>query len=55
MNSDKIYEIQAPYLVMDEAKELLNSFYVSKGPVKEVKHEDPKRLKDDDVFNEVLK
>lgn len=53
MNSDKVYEIQAPYLVMDEAKKLLNPFYVSKGPVKEVKPEEPQKLTEKDVFADV--
>ncbi|MCQ6282127.1 FtsK/SpoIIIE domain-containing protein [Bacillus sp. EB600] len=53
MNSDKVYEIQAPYLVMEEAKKLLSPFYVSKGPVKEVKPEEPKQLTESEVFNDV--
>lgn len=52
MNSDKVYEIQAPYLVMDEAKKLLTPFYVSKDPVKEVKPEELKQLTEKDVFND---
>jgi DNA segregation ATPase FtsK/SpoIIIE, S-DNA-T family len=30
MNSDQLYEIQAPYLEMEDAKELLNPFMVAK-------------------------
>jgi DNA segregation ATPase FtsK/SpoIIIE, S-DNA-T family len=55
MNSDKIYNIQAPYLVMKEAKKLLEPFYVAKGPVKEVHPEEPeksKQLSEKDVFND---
>ncbi|USK75737.1 hypothetical protein [Peribacillus frigoritolerans] len=36
MNSKKLYELQAPYLTIKRAKELLNPFVVAKGPVKEV-------------------
>jgi S-DNA-T family DNA segregation ATPase FtsK/SpoIIIE len=39
MNSDKIYELQAPYLELDEAKKLLNPFYVSKTNVKDISME----------------
>lgn len=53
MSSDKIYEIQAPYLVMEEAKKLLNPYYVSKGPVKEIIPEEPIQLTEKDVFNDV--
>lgn len=35
MNSDKLYELQAPYLTIKKGKELLNPLVVSKGPVKE--------------------
>ncbi|MEH7122135.1 FtsK/SpoIIIE domain-containing protein [Bacillus sp. JJ1773] len=52
MNSDKLYEIQAPYLTMENAKKLLNPFMVSKSPVKEVT-EKPKALTEKDVFNDV--
>lgn len=52
MNSDKLYEIQAPYLTMEKAKKLLNPFMVSKGPVKEVK-EVPPQITEKDVFNDV--
>ncbi len=30
MNSDKNYGLQAPYLTMERAKELLNPFMISK-------------------------
>jgi DNA segregation ATPase FtsK/SpoIIIE, S-DNA-T family len=53
MNSDKIYNIQAPYLVMKDAKKLLEPFYVAKGFVKEVEPEQPKRLSEKDVYNDV--
>ncbi|MFE4522587.1 FtsK/SpoIIIE domain-containing protein [Cytobacillus firmus] len=52
MNSDKLYEIQAPYLTMDKAKKLLGPFMVAKGPVKEVK-EVPPQITEKDVFNDV--
>ncbi|MBX9972552.1 FtsK/SpoIIIE domain-containing protein [Cytobacillus firmus] len=52
MNSDKLYDIQAPYLTMEKAKKLLNQFMVAKGPVKEVK-EDPPQITEKDVFNDV--
>lgn len=52
MNSDKLYEIQAPYLTMETAKKLLNPFMVVKGPVKEVKEETP-QITEKDVFNDV--
>lgn len=51
MNSDKLYEIQAPYLTMKKARELLNPFMVGKGPVKEVATK-PKQLTEKDVFND---
>ncbi|MCM3032823.1 FtsK/SpoIIIE domain-containing protein [Niallia sp. MER 6] len=51
MNSDKIREIQAPYLTMDKAKKLLNPFMVMKEQAKEVKPEEPKQLTEEDVFN----
>jgi DNA segregation ATPase FtsK/SpoIIIE, S-DNA-T family len=37
MNSDKLYQLQAPYLDIEEAKELLNPYCVSKTDIKEVK------------------
>ncbi|KYD04160.1 hypothetical protein B4102_3309 [Heyndrickxia sporothermodurans] len=43
MNSDKLYEIQAPYLEMDEAKKLLNPFCVAKEGAKMVYDEPPKQ------------
>jgi DNA segregation ATPase FtsK/SpoIIIE, S-DNA-T family len=52
MNSDKVYEIQAPYLEMMDAKKLLEPFYVAKGDVKEVKPEEPKQLSEKDVYND---
>jgi len=55
MNSDKLYDIQAPYLVMSKAKELLSPFMVSKGPIMDVTPEEqaPKQLTEEDVFNDV--
>ncbi|MGG3694311.1 FtsK/SpoIIIE domain-containing protein [Heyndrickxia ginsengihumi] len=53
MNSDRVYELQAPYLTMDEAKKMLNPFMVTKTPVKEVKPEEAKQLTEKDVFNDV--
>lgn len=52
MNSDKLYEIQAPYLTMDKAKKLLDPFMVAKGQVKEVKENSP-QITEKDVFNDV--
>lgn len=52
MNSDKLYEIQAPYLEMEKAKELLNPFIVMKSSIKDVT-EEPKELTEGDVFNDV--
>lgn len=52
MNSDKLYEIQAPYLTMEKAKKLLDPFMIAKGLVKEVK-EVPPRITEKDVFNDV--
>ncbi len=52
MNSDKLYELQAPYLDIEKAKKILNPFYVSKKEVKEVKDEQP-QLTEKDVFNDV--
>lgn len=56
MNSDKLYELQAPYLTIKKAKELLNPFMVAKGTVKEVTPEEPtvKGLTEKDVFNDVI-
>lgn len=50
MNSDKLYELQAPYLTIDEAKRLLNPFMISKGPVKEVTPEESAPITEKDVF-----
>lgn len=52
MNSDKLYEIQGPYLTMDKAKKLLDPFMVAKGPVKEVK-DVPSQITEKDVFKNV--
>lgn len=52
MNSDKLYEIQAPYLSMEQARKLLDPFTVAKGPVKEVRPERV-QLSEKDVFNDV--
>lgn len=56
MNRDKLYELQAPYLTIKKAKDLLNPFMVAKGPVKEVTPEEPaiKELTEKDVFNDVV-
>src|SRR5690606_10620132 len=52
MNSDKLYELQAPYLELDKAKKLLNPFMVAKGPVKEIFEEPkPEPPKEEDFFN----
>lgn len=50
MNSDKLYELQAPYLTLDEAKRLLNPYIISKGPVKEVTPEEVTPITEKDVF-----
>lgn len=52
MNSDKVYEIQAPYLTMEKAKKLLNPFIVMKEHAKDVT-EQLKVLTEEDVFNDV--
>ncbi|MBS4191722.1 AAA family ATPase [Bacillus sp. FJAT-49705] len=52
MNSDKLYEIQAPYLTMEKAKKFLNPFMVAKGSAKDVTDK-PKELTEKDVFNDV--
>ncbi|WP_162878765.1 FtsK/SpoIIIE domain-containing protein [Peribacillus butanolivorans] len=55
MNSNKIYEIQAPYLTIDKAKALLDPYIVSKGPVKEVTPEPAAtKLTEEDVFFDVI-
>ncbi|WP_230200103.1 FtsK/SpoIIIE domain-containing protein [Bacillus niameyensis] len=51
MNSDKLYELQAPYLKQDEAKRLLNLFMVSK-EAKEVNQEE-QPITEKDVFLDV--
>ncbi|MED3650592.1 FtsK/SpoIIIE domain-containing protein [Heyndrickxia sporothermodurans] len=54
MNSDKLYDLQAPYLELDEAKKLLNPFCISKD-AKEINEEPPipPQLTEKDVFNDV--
>nr|WP_144922384.1 FtsK/SpoIIIE domain-containing protein [Paenibacillus bovis] len=54
MNSDKIYGLQAPYLTMEKAKELLNPFMISKNEVKEVKEVEPEILTESEVFFDVV-
>lgn len=51
MNSDKLYSLQAPYLTMEKAKELLNPFMVAK-EVFEVEPE-PEIITEKDVFLDV--
>lgn len=41
MNSDKLYELQAPYLELDKAKELMNPFYVNKSDIKDAAEYEP--------------
>ena len=55
MNSDKLYELQAPYLEMTKAKILLHPFMVAKDHVKEVFSESTKspELSEKDVFIDV--
>jgi DNA segregation ATPase FtsK/SpoIIIE, S-DNA-T family len=56
MNSDKLYDLQAPYLELEDAKKILNPFNITKRPVKEVKEqEQPKQpaLTEKDVFVDV--
>lgn len=52
MSSDKTYQIQAPYLEMEDAKKLLSPFYVSKEAkvVEDIPNEPPKELTEEDVF-----
>lgn len=52
MASDKTYELQAPYLEMDDAKRLLNPFMVAKQAAKEEEPEEPAHLTEKDVFND---
>ncbi|MBO0961425.1 DNA translocase FtsK [Neobacillus sp. MM2021_6] len=56
MNSDKLYDLQAPYLELEDAKKLLNPFNITKMPVKEVKPEKPKQpvLTEKDVFADAV-
>jgi S-DNA-T family DNA segregation ATPase FtsK/SpoIIIE len=56
MNSDKIYDLQAPYLELEDAKKLLNPFYITKRPVKEVNEVKPKQpeLTEKDVFADAI-
>lgn len=53
MNSDKLYDLQAPYLTMDNAKVLLNPFMIAKGNVKEV-YEEEQPLTEKEVFLDVF-
>ncbi|MFJ5625470.1 FtsK/SpoIIIE domain-containing protein [Peribacillus loiseleuriae] len=53
MNSDKLDELQAPYLTLDEAKRLLSPFIIAKSNVKEVTPEEPLTITEKDVFNDV--
>lgn len=53
MNSDRLYELQAPYLEMERAKELLNPFMIAKGKNKTVIQEQAK-LTEEDVFNDAI-
>lgn len=48
MNSDRLYELQAPYLEIKKAKELLDPFYVAK----QAKKVEPNPLTESDVFND---
>ncbi|WP_423408002.1 FtsK/SpoIIIE domain-containing protein [Heyndrickxia sp. MSNUG] len=54
MNADKVYNLQAPYLELEDAKKLLNPFCISKKPVKDITpkepKEEPKQLTEEDVF-----
>ncbi|MEH7157494.1 FtsK/SpoIIIE domain-containing protein [Neobacillus drentensis] len=56
MNSDKLYDLQAPYLELEDAKRLLNPFYINKRPFKEVNEEKPKQheLTEKDVFADAI-
>lgn len=49
MNANKVTEIQAPYLSMDDAKKILSPFMVAK-EAKEIK---PDELTESEVFNDV--
>nr|WGD61812.1 hypothetical protein P5648_12820 [Bacillus subtilis] len=52
MVADKTYELQAPYLEMNEAKALLNPYCVMKSPTKDVTPPaaEPEILTEKDVF-----
>jgi DNA segregation ATPase FtsK/SpoIIIE, S-DNA-T family len=54
MNADKLYDLQAPYLELEEAKKLVNPFCISKQPVKDITPQEPtekpKQLTEKDVF-----
>jgi S-DNA-T family DNA segregation ATPase FtsK/SpoIIIE len=52
MNSDKLYDLLAPFLELEDAKKLLNPFKIMKQPTKEVKQETP-QLTEKDVFVDV--
>lgn len=55
MNSDQLYELEAPFLEVDEAKKLLNPFTIAKKDTKEVKQvneENP--ITEKDVFLDVI-
>ncbi|SLL37377.1 DNA segregation ATPase, FtsK/SpoIIIE family [Mycobacteroides abscessus subsp. abscessus] len=57
MNSDQLHELQAPYLDLEKAKELLSPFYVMKNPTKDItpkhtpKQEENPDLKYIDLFD----
>jgi S-DNA-T family DNA segregation ATPase FtsK/SpoIIIE len=55
MNSDKLYELQAPFLELNDAKRILNPFYVTKKMIDEVNEVSSvsKKLSEKDVFNDV--
>lgn len=57
MNSDKLYELQAPYLKIDKAKKLLNPFMVAKNAKSVFTDEviEEKEISENDIFTEVLK
>ncbi|MCM3705852.1 MULTISPECIES: FtsK/SpoIIIE domain-containing protein [Cytobacillus] len=48
MNSDRLYDFQAPFLKINEAKRLLDPFYVAK----EAKKVEPETITEEDVFND---
>lgn len=53
MNSDKMYELQAPYLTLEKAKKMLNAFMVS-NEAKEIVPEERKDITEEDVFLDVI-